>query len=273
MRTYLSIAWIALAVVMRAWASEAKFIKLYDSGKYDEAAKLLDEQLLDTTNPAVARRLGVMYYKAMGIKENQAKGRALLEKAMMAGDATAAVNLAKIYFKNEKNSPKAAWCLLVAETAVDDSIKEEVSKLKTRFGEEYKRGVRLYIQQLQTVFNGTLDSLKTKTSEYEKALAVLRQQIADMNEERKSLDAQFKEINDKLTRAERAKKEQEEQIEKVKESNADLRKKSDEQVAASDEKLNYELGQARKRYDELKAEHIRFVKEKYGAPSKAWLKL
>lgn len=261
MRTHMSIAFIALALAASAWANDSKFIKLYDSGKYDEAAKELESA--DLKNPDVICRAGAMYYSGLGVGIDLERGKTYLESAMTSGNASAAIKLAKIYFHKEKNSAKAAYCLLVAENAGDDAIKDEVSKLKTRFGEEYKRGVGLYIQQMQTVLKGTLDSMKAKSAEYEKESAVLRQQIADMSEEKKSFDVQLKEINDKLTKAERAKKELEDQIEKAKESNADLRKKSDEQAAASDEKLKYELGQATKKYDELKAEHDKFVKEKY----------
>ena len=261
MKIQRSIAVVALAVVTSAWANDSKFIKLYDSGKYEEAAKELESA--DLKNVEVICRAGAMYYSGLGVGIDLERGKSYLESAMGSGNAAAAIKLAKIYFHKEKNSAKAAYCLLVAENAGDEAIKEEVSKLKTRFGDEYKRGVGLYIQQMQAVLKETLASMKAKSAEYEKESAVLRQQIADMGEEKKTFDAQLKEINDKLTKAERAKKELEDQIAKAKESNADLRKKSDEQAAASEEKLKYELGQATKKYDELKEQHDKFVKEKY----------
>lgn len=261
MRTHMPIAFTALALAASVWASDSKFIKLYDSGKYDEAAKELESA--DLKNLDVICRAGAMYYSGLGVGMDLERGKAYLESAMASGNASAAVKLAKIYFHKEKNSAKAAYCLLVAENLGDDPIKDEVSKLKTRFGAEYTRGVGLYIKQMQTLLKETLGSMKAKSAEHEKESAVLRQQIADMSEEKKLLDNQLNEFNDKITKADRAKKELEDQIEKAKESNADLRKKSDEQAAASDDRLKYELGQATKKYDELKAEYDKFVKEKY----------
>lgn len=261
MRIHMKITLIVFAVGMSAWAGDSKFIKLYDSGKYKEAAKELESA--DLKNPEVICRAGAMYYSGLEVGVDLERGKSYLESAMSLGNAAAAIKLAKIYFHKEMNSAKAAYCLLVAENIGDASIKEDVSKLKTRFGEEYRRGVGLYIQQMQAAFKGTLDSMKARSAEYEKESAVLRQQIADMSEEKKSFDAHLSEVNDKLMKAERAKKALEDQFDKAKEANADLRRKSDEQVAANDEKFKYELGQATKKYDELKSEHDKFVKEKY----------
>lgn len=273
MRTHMSIAWIAFAVVMSAWASESKFIKLYDSGKYDEAAKELES--VDLKNSEVICRAGVMYYSGLGVGIDLDRGKSYLESAMTSGNASAAIKLAKIYFHKEKNSAKAAYCLLTAENAGDDQIKEEVSNLKTRLGEEYRRGVGLYIQQMHTVLKSTLDSLKEKSIVYENESAVLQQRIADMNEEKKSFAVQLKEVGDKLAKAERENKDLECQIEKAKESNTDLRRKSDAQIASNNEKLEYERGQAAKKYAELKVEYDKFIKEKYDvllAKSKEYVK-
>ena len=101
MKSIILIAVAALGVAVHA--GESQFIAAYDAGKYDDAAKQIDG--LDTSKPGVARRLGVMYYDGRGVAGDQVKGRDLLEAAMLGGDATAAINLAKIYFKLEKNSP------------------------------------------------------------------------------------------------------------------------------------------------------------------------
>ena len=252
---------VALAFAAGAMASDAKFIKLYDSGKYDDAAKELESA--DLKNSEVICRAGAMYYSGLGVGLDLERGKTYLESAMESGNASAAIKLAKIYFHKEKNSAKAAYCLLVAECSGDVSVKEEAAKLRTRFGDEYKTGVALYVQQMQTRLKETMESLKKKSAECDKDTAILRQQIADMNEEKRGFDSELKELKDKLDKAERAKKELQDQIESAKVSNADLRKKSDEQAAASAEKLKYELGQANKRYEELKTEYDRFVKEKY----------
>lgn len=261
MKIQMLITVIVFALATSVRANDSKFIKLYDSGRYEEAAKELDAA--DLKNAEVICRAGAMYYSGLGVVADLERGKAYLESAMAAGNASAAIKLAKIYFHKEKNSAKAAYCLLVAENANDDSVKEDIVKLKMRFGEEYKRGVGLYIQQVQTILKGTLDSMKVKAAEYEKDSAVLRQQIADMEEEKKAVNDQLKAINDNLAKAERSKKDLEDQVEKVNETNEALRKESEEQVAASEEKLKYELEQATKKYDELKAEHDKFVREKY----------
>lgn len=261
MRTHISIVVILFAVVTSVWASDSKFIKLYDSGKYDEAAKELES--VDLKNPDVICRAGTMYYSGLGVGIDLERGKSYLESAMASGSASAAIKLAKIYFHRENDSVKAAYCLLVAENADDDAMKKEISKLKTRFGEEYKRGVGLYIQQIQTTLKETLDSMKAKAAEYKKESALLRQQIADLNAEKKSFDSQLKEINDKLIKAERSKKELEDQLEKARKSNEDIRKKSEGVATANDKKLKYELDLATKKYDDLKVEHDKFVKEKY----------
>lgn len=172
-----------------AFADQSSFVQAYDAGKFDEAAKQIEG--LDTANADVARRLGVMYYNAKGVEGDQAKGRALLEQAMMAGDATAAVNLAKIYFKIEKNSPKAAWCLMVAEGLKDESVKDDVAKLRGYLGDDYLKGVASYIAQLRDLLSSEQMALKNKTAETDRERTALTKQITSCQEEAKKKDEAF----------------------------------------------------------------------------------
>ena len=172
-----------------AFADQSSFVQAYDAGKFDEAARLIEG--LDTTNAGVARRLGVMYYNAKGVEGDQTKGRALLEQAMLAGDATAAVNLAKIYFKIEKNSPKAAWCLMVAEGLKDASVKDDVAKLRGYLGEDYLKGVASYIAQLRDLLSSEQAALKNKTAETDRERTLLTTQITFCQEEAKKKEEAF----------------------------------------------------------------------------------
>lgn len=170
-------------------ADRTSFVQAYDAGKFNEAARQIEG--LDTTNADVARRLGVMYYNAKGVDGDKVKGRELLEQAMMAGDATAAVNLAKIYFKIEKNSPKAAWCLMVAEGLKDASVKDDVVKLRGYLGDEYLKGVTLYIAQLRDLLSSEQVALKNKTAEADRERTSLTKQIMSCQEEIKKMDEAF----------------------------------------------------------------------------------
>ena len=125
-------------------ADDATFISLYDSGKHVEAAKALEHA--DLKNHEVARRAGAMYYRGLGVEQDKERGKAYIEAAMSAGDAKAAINLAKIWYRSEHNPAKAAWCLLVAENANDESIQTDVAKLHERFGSDYTTGPEQYIR-------------------------------------------------------------------------------------------------------------------------------
>lgn len=252
---------IACAAILNTLAGESRFIKLYDSGRYDEAAKELDNA--DLKDPAAVCRAGVMYYNGLGVQLDQERGKNYLESAMAGGDTSSAIKLAKVYFHKEKNLARAAYCLLVAENSKDRVVYEEAARLKIRLGDDYKKGVELYIQQVHAAMKSAMETLKAKSAEHEKETAALRQQIADMDQEKRGSDSQLAEFKDKLIKAERARKQIEERVDGLKTSNADLRRKADEQAIASDEKLKYELGQATKRYEAAKAEHDKFVREKY----------
>ena len=252
---------IALVIVSTAWAHDSKFIKLYDAGKYDEAAKVLESS--DLKNPEVICRAGAMYYSGLGVGIDLERGKSYLESAMSSGNVAAAINLTKIYFHREKNTPKAAYCLLVAETAGGDSVKEEVAKLKARMGDGYKHGVKLYIQQIQKILKGTLDSMKAKSAEYNKELSALSQMITDMGEEKKSLEEHINKYRANLIQSETAKKELEEKLKTATNSNSDLQNKMKMQGVDSDKRLKGELERASKKYKELKSEYDKFVKEKY----------
>ena len=192
MKSIILTAVAALGVAV--YASESQFIAAYDAGKYDDAAKQIDG--LNVSKPEVARRLGVMYYDGRGVAGDQVKGRDLLETAMLGGDATAAINLAKIYFKIEKNAPKAAWCLLVAEGAGDVSVKEDIAKLHERLGDQYLKGVELYIKQLRGLVRDEQAAMAKKAAEYDKERASLRQQITSTAEKNESLEKKLKEASD-----------------------------------------------------------------------------
>ena len=210
-------------VGMAATADEASFVRAYDAGKYDEAARQVEG--LDTAKPGVARRLGVMYYNAKGVAGDQGRGRDLLEQAMAAGDATAAINLAKIYFKFEKNVPKAAWCLMTAETLGDVSIKDDVARIRKELGDDYQKGVVSYIGQLRDAWNSERKANKDKAAEFEQIRASLTKQLTDAQAASKKLreetDQTNKTLTEKLAASESKVKELETQLEDAKKKCAD----------------------------------------------------
>ena len=242
MKSIILTAVAALGVAVLA--SESQFIAAYDAGKYDEAAKQIDG--LDTSKPEVARRLGVMYYDGRGVAGNQVKGKGLLEAAMLDGDATAAINLAKIYFKLEKNSPKAAWCLLVAEGSGDASVKEDVAKLHERLGGQYLKGVELYIKQLRGLVRDEQAAMTKKTAEYDKERASLRQQITSAAEKNESLEKKLKEATEAAAEEKGKAKDLAEKLSAATDEKEKLAKAKDELDAASRRAVEKEASSSEK---------------------------
>ena len=182
---------------MSARADSTSFIDAYDAGRYEEAADQVLE--VDVSNPGVARRLGVMYYTAKGVNEDQVKGCELLEKAMMAGDATAAINLTKIYFKAQENRPKAAWCLMVAECTGDMSVKKDVERLHAHLGDNYLKDVITYISQLRVQLAEEkliVKKIDTEKKSLEKALAEAQ---TNAEKEKDMLVGKLKSAEDTMT--------------------------------------------------------------------------
>ena len=134
-------------------ADDARFIQLYDSGKFKEAASELES--VSFKNPLVASRVGAMYYSGLGVMTDKERGKRYLEKAMLANNARAAINLAKIFYRSEHNLPKASWCLLKAEMIHDAQVAAEVSTLKKLMGEDFQLGVVSYVEQLQGQLSNT----------------------------------------------------------------------------------------------------------------------
>lgn len=242
MKSIILTAVAALGVAVHA--GESQFIAAYDAGKYDDAAKQIDG--LDTSKPEVARRLGVMYYDGRGVAGDQVKGRDLLEAAMLGGDATAAINLAKIYFKLEKNSPKAAWCLLVAEGSGDASVKEDVAKLHERLGDQYLKGVELYIKQLRGLVRDEQAAIAKKTLEYDKERASLRQQITSAAEKNESLEKKLKEATEAAAEEKGKAKDLAEKLSAATDEKAKLAKAKDELDAASKSAVEKEASSSEK---------------------------
>lgn len=207
-----------------AFADPGSFVRAYDAGDFDGAAGQLEG--LDTADPGIARRLGVLYYKGQGVACDRAKGLALLEQAMTGGDATAAVNLAKIYFMTEKNVPKAAWCLFVAESLKDASVRNDVTRLRGCLGDGYLKGVASYVAQLQDVLASERAALKDKASEAERERTSLTRQIESCQakakekvetfaREREALTAEKENLGQKLAAAEKAMATDRERIEEL----------------------------------------------------------
>ncbi len=185
MRLLLSTVFVGIGCL--TFADDAAFIQAYDAERFDVAAGRVQDA--DMSNPGVARRVGVMYFNGKGVKRDQAKGRELLEQAMMAGDAMAAINLAKIYFKIEKNVPKAAWCLMVAECSGDVSVQPDVIRLRECLGENYLKGVLSYITQLRGLLADEQMALRTKDEKYGQERSTLTEQISSIQGELKKKSA------------------------------------------------------------------------------------
>ena len=175
-------------------ASENDFVDAYDAGEYEKAARQIDG--LDASNPRLARRLGVMYYEGLGIAEDRERGKELLENALLSGDAQAAINLAKIYFRRERNEPKAAWCLLVAEEAVDPAVKADVEALRGLMGKQYFKNVALYIAQLRVALRDERVASKKREEESDGARVDLQRQISIAAERRKVLEAKLRQTEE-----------------------------------------------------------------------------
>ena len=236
-----------------ALAGESSFIKAYDAGQFEDAARQIDG--LDLDNAGVARRLGVMYYNAKGVEGDQVKGLELLERAMLAGDATAAVNLAKIYYKVDKNAPKAAWCLMVAESIGDDSVKDDVVKLRGYLGDTYLKGVASYVVQLRDLLANEQIALKNKIEETDRERTSLSKQIAEAQEESKKQKESIERVAAEKSALEIAKSELEAKLTASEKQVADGKAAIDELTAKLEDatkeksaldKLNDELEDSKK---------------------------
>ena len=161
----LSCAFLATLLV----ADDATFIALYDNEKYDDAAKAIES--VNLNNHEVARRAGAMYYSGLGVSPDKERGKHYLENAMLAKNAHAAINLAKIYYKFEHNLPKASWCLHVADDLQDKAIAEDVANMKEKLGAQYTKGIILYVEQLHGQLRDEIESAKRRTGEFEKEKA------------------------------------------------------------------------------------------------------
>lgn len=153
-------------------ADDARFIRLYDSGKYKEAAGELETVSL--TNPLVASRVGAMYYSGLGVMPDKERGKQYLEKAMLAKNARAAINLAKIFYKFEHNLPKASWCLHVADDLQDTAVSDDVANMREKLGDQYAKGMILYVEQLRGQLRDEIELAKRRTGELEKEIAELK---------------------------------------------------------------------------------------------------
>lgn len=171
------------------FADANDFVSAYDAADYGEAVRHANG--LDTSSPRVARRLGVMYYEGRGVTEDRERGKKLLEDAMLSGDAQAAINLAKIYFRRERNEPKAAWCLLVAEVADDPMVKADVEALRELMGKQYLRHVALYIAQLRVTLREERVASKKRAEESDAAYADLQRLITTAAERREVLETKL----------------------------------------------------------------------------------
>lgn len=182
---------LGLQVFLASSAWAASFIELVDDEQYESAAKLIDQ--IDQNDPGVARRLGVMYYKAKGVPEDKAKGIALLENAMISGDSIAAINLVKIYYKAENDIPKAAWCLMLADTLNDKSVREDVDRMKNVLGSDYTRNVITYIDNLRRdLENGKTSLIRAETS-LKRLESLIDKERGDFKIAKDGLDKQLQE--------------------------------------------------------------------------------
>lgn len=179
-----------LMFVGAIFANENEFVSAYDAAEYEEAARQVNG--LDTSSPGVARRLGVMYYEGRGVAADCERGKGLLEDAMLSGDAQAAINLAKIYFRRERNEPKAAWCLLVAEETVDPTVKADSEALRGLMGKQYFKNVALYIAQLRVALRDEREASRKREEESDVARVDFQRQISNAAERREVLEAKLK---------------------------------------------------------------------------------
>ena len=198
-----------------AFGDDQSFIAAYDAGKYEDAAKEINE--VNMSEPAVARRAGVMYYEGKGVECDQTKGVELLEQAMFAGEPIAAVNLAKIYCELGKNLPKAAWCAMVGESrkkSLCEEDKKDLEKLlREHLGNDYQTNVVSYVIQLhQQLKNeiaenkkkmGEAAELSKKIEEAEKEEKDLEGKLVAAQEETKKQEGTIKGLEDKLSVAEK----------------------------------------------------------------------
>lgn len=230
------------------FSDDASFIRAYDAGQFDVAAGRIQDA--NMSNPEVVRRVGVMYYNGKGLKGDQAKGRELLEQAMLAGDAMAAINLAKIYFKIEKNSPKAAWCLMVAECSADTSIQTDVIRLRECLGDNYLKGVSSYITQLRGLLADEQAALRNKVTEYGQERSALTEQIASMQVALKKKTAEYEreraELAEKISSEQATVKRLRSEFAKEREVFLAERKKQDGVLAAVKASSEKELEAAQK---------------------------
>lgn len=148
-----------------ASADDKSFMMAYDNKDFDLAARqLIDSDLL---KPGIARRAGAMYYNGTGVAQDKARGRMLLEQAMLGGEPKAAINLTKIYFDVDKDRPKAAWCLMVAEHSGDESVQSDVNRLRGILGEGYKKDAITYIQELNKSLTAQVVSAENAIKEHQ----------------------------------------------------------------------------------------------------------
>ena len=160
---------LIFCVTVIGHTDDDRFIQLYDSGKYKEAAGELE--MVSLANPLVASRVGAMYYSGLGVVPDKERGKQYLERAMLAGNAHAAINLAKIYYKFEHNLPKSSWCLHVADDLQDTAVAGDVANMREKLGDQYAKGIILYVEQLHGQLRDEIESAKRRTEKFEKEKA------------------------------------------------------------------------------------------------------
>lgn len=210
-----------------ASADDKSFMMAYDNKDFDLAARqLIDSDLL---KPGIARRAGAMYYNGTGVAQDKARGRMLLEQAMLGGEPKAAINLTKIYFDVDKDRPKAAWCLMVAEHSGDESVQSDVNRLRGILGEGYKKDAITYIQELNKSLTAQVVSaenalkeqqplhnqeLKERESlhdqkllklskDHSEALKKLNDQLVAVQTEKNRLESEKEDLEDRLAQSDK----------------------------------------------------------------------
>ena len=259
------IAGFVVGMSVVAFGDDQSFIAAYDAGKYEDAAKEINE--VNMSESAVARRAGVMYYVGKGVECDQTKGVELLEQAMFAGEPIAAVNLAKIYCELGKNLPKAAWCAMVGESRKESLCEEDKKDLKKllreHLGKDYQTNVVSYVIQLhQQLKNeiaenkkkmGEAAELSKKIEEAEKEKKDLGEKLVAAQEEAKKQRGTIKGLEDKLSVAEKNLEDSENQI-----------TAKDNQIA----KLEEEIKQGQGKIEDA-ARQIKELEDKLSAVSEA----